>query len=84
MIVAALVHAARPVTAKELARVLGWSAGRAALALREAAAQPAWTDPLAVTKTASGYVVAASPSRLSRVQRQRLQQDRVGTRSIRR
>jgi hypothetical protein len=72
IVVAALVHAGAPVTVKELARVLGWSSSRADTVLREAAARPTWTDPLAVTRIASGYAVTARPGRLSPTQRRPL------------
>ncbi|RJL22995.1 GbsR/MarR family transcriptional regulator [Bailinhaonella thermotolerans] len=72
-VIAALVHAARPLTADDLAASLGWPAGRTAAALNALLRRPALTDPLTVERSGRGaYSIAARPDRLSPAQRQAL------------
>ena len=72
-VLAALVHAARPVYADELATALGWSRERAGDALGALERRPAIADPLAVASTALGaYTIMARPDRLSATQREAL------------
>ncbi|MFG1972920.1 helix-turn-helix domain-containing protein [Nonomuraea fuscirosea] len=80
-VLAALVHAARPLTVADLAAALGWPARRAAGALDAISRRPALSDPLAVTRTGHGaYAVAPRPDRLSSAQRDALT---AGARSLR-
>ncbi|WP_410597610.1 helix-turn-helix domain-containing protein [Amycolatopsis sp. lyj-23] len=68
-VLAALVHAARPLTAAELATALGWPSERTAAALDALRRRPAIADPLAVRDAGAGTVaVSAREDRLSRVQ----------------
>jgi hypothetical protein len=70
-VVAALVHARRPLTVAELATALGWSEDRAAAGLDALRRRPALADPLALHDAGSGTVtVTARPDRLSPVQRE--------------
>ncbi|MGA5759511.1 helix-turn-helix domain-containing protein [Nonomuraea bangladeshensis] len=72
-VVAALVHAARPLTADDLAGALGWPARRAAAALDTLGRRPDLADPLAVEEAGRGtYVVAPRPDRLTPAQREAL------------
>ncbi|MEU6798828.1 helix-turn-helix domain-containing protein [Nonomuraea wenchangensis] len=72
-VVAALVHAARPLTVDDLAAALGWPAPRAAAALDTITRRPGLADPLAVEQAGRGaYVVAPRPDRLSATQREAL------------
>lgn len=72
-VIAALVHAATPLTPKQLATALDWPLGQVNSALRDADRHPDLTDPVAVHRDESGacYVVARS-DRLTTAQRQRL------------
>ncbi|MEV4080449.1 hypothetical protein AB0J43_09190, partial [Nonomuraea fuscirosea] len=80
-VLAALVHAARPLTVADLAAALGWPARRAAGALDAISRRPALSDPLAVARTGRGaYAVAPRPDRLSSAQRDALT---AGARSLR-
>jgi DNA-binding MarR family transcriptional regulator len=70
-ILAALVHAARPLTADRLATALGWPVDRITIALTTAEAYKPFTDPLAVEQVAPGtYTVTVT--RLTTIQRQAL------------
>ncbi|HEY3611227.1 MAG TPA: helix-turn-helix domain-containing protein [Pseudonocardiaceae bacterium] len=69
-VLAALVHAGRPLRSDELAAALGWAPERLADALRGAAGQPAMADPVALSRTETGaYTVVARAERLTTVQR---------------
>jgi hypothetical protein len=72
-VLAALVHAGRPLTLGTLATALGWPLQRAAAALDTIRRRPALADPLALraidTET---YALSARPDRLSAAQRQGL------------
>jgi hypothetical protein len=73
-VAAALVHAARPRTAAQVAVALGWPVDRVAGALRDAESRPDVTDPVAVRRTDdAAYAVAAKPDRLTAAQRQALE-----------
>ncbi|MEV5896301.1 MarR family transcriptional regulator [Nonomuraea fuscirosea] len=80
-VLAALVHAGRPLTVTDLAAALGWPARRAGSALDAISRRPALSDPLAVARTGRGaYAVAPRPDRLSSAQRDALT---AGARSLR-
>jgi DNA-binding transcriptional ArsR family regulator len=67
---AALVHAAVPLTADRLATALGWTPERGARALEILEGQPGAADPIAVSRNDTGaYVVAVIPGRLTAAQR---------------
>lgn len=69
-VLAALVHAGRPMSGDELADALGWSGDRLANAIRGAAERPDVTDPVVLSRTETGaHTVAARPERLTTVQR---------------
>jgi len=69
-VTAALVHAARPLTADRLAAALDWPADRVAGALHDAVRFTETTDPVTVAPTADdAYTVAAAPHRLTPAQR---------------
>ncbi|MEV4799299.1 MarR family transcriptional regulator [Nonomuraea sp. NPDC049421] len=69
-VVAALVHAARPLTADALAKALGWPVQRAADALDVAGRRPELSWPLVLGRPGLGtYAVEAAPDRLSAAQR---------------
>jgi hypothetical protein len=70
--VAALVHAARPLPLDALAGALGWPADRTRAALEAVGRHPDIADPLALTTDANGHALAARPDRLSREQREAL------------
>ncbi|MED7924396.1 MarR family transcriptional regulator [Nonomuraea sp. LP-02] len=81
-VVAALVHAARPLTMDDLAAALGWPARRAAAALDTLIRRPDLADPLAVEQAGRGaYVVAPRPDRLSPAQREALTAGQPASRS---
>jgi DNA-binding transcriptional regulator GbsR (MarR family) len=81
---AALVHAATPLGADELATALGWSRDRVAKALQEAEEHPDVADPVALRRTGSGaYAVTARLSRLTAAQREALDSNPVGTGPLR-
>ncbi|MFB7251985.1 MarR family transcriptional regulator [Microbacterium sp. NPDC056234] len=69
IIVTALGHAGRPVTAAELAGALGWSASRIDDALQDLDQRPAVADPFIVSSDDHGYRLRARPDRLSGAQR---------------
>ncbi|GII04057.1 GbsR/MarR family transcriptional regulator [Planobispora takensis] len=72
-VIAALVHAARPLTADDLAAALDWPAQRVAGALDVLGGRPVLSDPLAVERLGDGaYVVTPRPDRLSPAQREAL------------
>ncbi|MEV4569416.1 MarR family transcriptional regulator [Nonomuraea sp. NPDC049419] len=69
-VIAALVHAARPLTVDALAKALGWPAQRAADALDMAGRRPDLSWPLVLGRPGRGtYAVEAAPDRLSAAQR---------------
>ena len=73
-VLAALVHAGRPLTAGALATALGWPRDRAAAALDTIHRQPAIADPLALQVTGpETYALTARPDRLSPAQREALE-----------
>ncbi|MEU4830829.1 helix-turn-helix domain-containing protein [Streptosporangium sp. NPDC023615] len=72
-LLAALVHAARPLTADDLATALDWPARRVADALDAIGRRPGLADPLAVERAGGGaYAVVPRPDRLSPAQRDAL------------
>ncbi|MEJ8672776.1 MarR family transcriptional regulator [Streptomyces sp. MS1.AVA.1] len=74
-VLAALLHAARPLTTSELAAALGWPKARAATAVQAAELQPEACGPLALQRTPSGaYLVTAQHGRLTPAQRTALAQ----------
>ncbi|GGO71997.1 GbsR/MarR family transcriptional regulator [Nonomuraea cavernae] len=81
-VIAALVHAARPLTTDDLATALDWPVERAAGALDAIGRRPILSDPLTVERPGRGaYAVTPRPDRLSPVQREALT---AGSRSTRR
>lgn len=73
-VIAALVHAARPLTAVDLAGALGWPLQRASQALEVIGRRPVLSDPLTLEQRRGGaYAVTARPDRLTSAQRQALQ-----------
>ena len=75
-VLAALVHAGRPLTATALTTALDWPADRVHAALAAIEQRPAIADPLAVCVVADRtYAVAARPDRLSPLQRKALSPD---------
>ncbi|WP_345460987.1 GbsR/MarR family transcriptional regulator [Actinoallomurus oryzae] len=76
-VLAALVHAGRPLTADALATALGWAPDRVATALDAIRRRPAIADPLVLRAVADRtYTLTARPDRLSPAQRTAL--DRPG------
>ncbi|MFI1400089.1 MarR family transcriptional regulator [Streptomyces sp. NPDC020681] len=72
-VLAALVHAATPLTAAQLATALGWPPDRVTTALHDAVQHPGLTDPVTVSRTEPGtYTVTARPDRLTNAQREAL------------
>lgn len=72
-VLAALAHAAGPLTIDQLATALAWPEDRVATALQVAEQHPAITDPVAPHRpTATTYTVAARPTRLTPTQRRAL------------
>ncbi|ACZ89180.1 helix-turn-helix domain-containing protein [Streptosporangium roseum] len=72
-VLAALVHAARPLTVDDLATALDWPVRRAADALDAISRRPILADPLAVERLGRGeYAVTPRPDRLSSAQRDAL------------
>ncbi|TCO59385.1 GbsR/MarR family transcriptional regulator [Actinocrispum wychmicini] len=70
-VLAALVHASRPLTLGTLATALDWPRDRAAAALDAIARQPAIADPLALRATGpETYTLTTRPDRLSPAQRE--------------
>ena len=73
-VIAALVHAGRPLTRDTLATALDWSRERATAALDTIQHQPAIADPLALQPVGTdAYTLTARPDRLSPAQRQALE-----------
>jgi hypothetical protein len=70
-VLAALVHAARPLTVDQLATALDWPADRAVTALTTAEAYKIFTDPLAVELVAPDTYQITTP-RLTAAQRRAL------------
>ncbi|GAA1967828.1 helix-turn-helix domain-containing protein [Amycolatopsis minnesotensis] len=69
-VLAALVHAGTPRTARELSLALGWPLDRVEIALRDAEKRPDLTDPVVLRHTGSGACTAvAVPDRLTAAQR---------------
>lgn len=78
-VLAALVHAARPLAVGDLAAALGWPRERAAEALETAGRRPAIADPLTlVTTEPDTYAVTSSRNRLSPAQRKALRGTSAG------
>ncbi|MEV0617398.1 helix-turn-helix domain-containing protein [Nonomuraea sp. NPDC050404] len=72
-LIAALVHAARPLTPDDLATALGWNVQRVADALDAISRRPVLSDPLAVQRSEQGtYTIVPRPDRLSDAQRDAL------------
>jgi DNA-binding transcriptional regulator GbsR (MarR family) len=72
-VLAALVHAARPLHADELVTALTWPRERVTEALAAIEGRPAIADPLALVSTAPGtYAITTRPDRLSPAQRKAL------------
>ncbi|HEX4817521.1 MAG TPA: MarR family transcriptional regulator, partial [Nonomuraea sp.] len=72
-VIAALVHAARPLTADDLATALHWPVDRTADALNTLSRRPILSDPLTVKQVGRGaYAVTPRPDRLSAAQREAL------------
>ncbi|MFC4894600.1 helix-turn-helix domain-containing protein [Streptosporangium amethystogenes subsp. fukuiense] len=77
-VIAALVHAARPLNADDLATALDWPVQRAADALEVIRRRPTLSDPLTVERLGCGtYAIAPRPDRLSSAQREALGQARL-------
>ncbi|WP_218028305.1 GbsR/MarR family transcriptional regulator [Nocardia yamanashiensis] len=73
-VLAALLHAGRPLTLDALATALGWNQDRAIAALDAIDRQPGIADPFAVRAMESGaYALTTRPDRLSPVQREALE-----------
>lgn len=73
-VLAALVHAGRPLAVDTLAGALGWPRARATAALDTIQQQPAVADPLALRVAGPEvYALAARPDRLSPAQRRALE-----------
>ena len=72
-VLAALVHAGRPLALGTLAAALGWPPERATAALDTIQRRPAIADPLALRAVGPGtYALSARPDRLSPAQRRGL------------
>jgi hypothetical protein len=72
-VLAALVHAARPLTVDQLATALDLPRKRTSEALDAIERRPFMADPLALQRTAGGaYAIAARPDRLKPEQREAL------------
>ncbi|WP_344593001.1 helix-turn-helix domain-containing protein [Actinomadura vinacea] len=72
-VLAALVHAGRPLTMEQLATALGWQPDRVAVALRDAGRHPDISDPVTLQPIESGaYSVTARRHRLTAAQREAL------------
>ncbi|WP_433608139.1 hypothetical protein ACQP2P_34645 [Dactylosporangium sp. CA-139114] len=73
-VLAALVHAGRPLTLPTLATALDWPRGRLAAALEAIRLHPAIADPLALqTVERQTYTITTRPDRLTQAQRQALE-----------
>ena len=68
-VLAALVHAARPLTAEELAAALDWPPERAKTALQDAERRPYLTGPVMALRSDGTYTAAANPAHLTESQR---------------
>jgi hypothetical protein len=69
-VLAALVHAGRPLQPDELAAALDWTPQRLAHALHGAKERPDLADPVALSRTTTGaYTVVARADRLTTLQR---------------
>ncbi|MFC9426247.1 helix-turn-helix domain-containing protein [Streptomyces sp. NPDC056987] len=69
-VLAALLHAARPLATGELATALGWPPARAATALQAAERRPELCGPLSLQRTPAGaHLVTAQHGRLTPAQR---------------
>ncbi|MEU0834053.1 helix-turn-helix domain-containing protein [Streptomyces sp. NPDC005969] len=74
-VLAALLHAARPLATHELAAALGWTQARAATAVQAADHQPEVCGPLTLQRTSSGaHLVTVQHGRLTPAQRTALAQ----------
>ncbi|MER7504231.1 helix-turn-helix domain-containing protein [Nonomuraea pusilla] len=72
-VIAALVHAARPLTADDLATALDWPLRRADDALDVISRRPVLSDPFTLERLGRGtYAVTPRPDRLSPAQREAL------------
>ncbi|MEV6285666.1 MarR family transcriptional regulator [Kribbella sp. NPDC051770] len=72
-ILAALLHAQRPLTAVALSEALAWPLARVTEALADAETYAPYTDPLALSRpTPTTYTVTAAAGRLTSAQRQAL------------
>ncbi|SHG20831.1 GbsR/MarR family transcriptional regulator [Streptoalloteichus hindustanus] len=72
-VLAAVVHAAEPLTAHHLATALDWPADRVARGLQTIERHPDLTDPLALRRTPSGaYAATVRSDRLTTTQRKAL------------
>ncbi|MEO3876665.1 helix-turn-helix domain-containing protein [Nonomuraea sp. B12E4] len=72
-VIAALVHAARPLAADDLATALDWPITRTADALDAVGRRPILSDPLTVKRLGRDtYAIAPRPDRLSSAQREAL------------
>lgn len=70
IVLAALLHADRPLPTGELAAALGWPQARTVIAVETAEQQPRVCGPLALGRTPSGaYVLTPQPDRLTPAQR---------------
>jgi DNA-binding transcriptional regulator GbsR (MarR family) len=77
-VLAALVHAAEPLTPCELAAALDWSQERVAAALRDAEVHPEIADPVALRRTPTGAcTVIGRPDRLTSAQWEALDHARL-------
>jgi hypothetical protein len=77
-VLAALVHAAEPLTPCELAAALDWSQERVAAALRDAEDHPEIADPVALRRTPTGAcTVIGRPDRLTSAQWEALDHARL-------
>jgi hypothetical protein len=73
-VLAALMHAGRPLTLSTLATALGWPRNRTIAALEAIRRQPAISDPFALrTSGPKTYTLATRPDRLSPAQRKALE-----------
>lgn len=72
-VIAALVHAATPLTLEQLAAALDWPLDRVTSALHDADRHPDLADPVAIRANEAGaYYVTARSDRLTTAQRRRL------------
>ncbi len=79
-VLAALVHAARPLAVVDLATALGWRRNRVADALDAIERRPVIADPLALVSAGPHkYTITTRPDRLSSAQREALSANRAST-----